>query len=86
MNQEKHNSSNSVADEVERSVKEKSEKAQDFIKGALDSFEDFIYQLISIRPKDYRSKDFTPTRDFTPTQDSGSYIFSKKKKNIDGRK
>ena len=63
---EKKDSSTSVADQVEKSVKEKSGKAEDFVRGALDSFEEFIYQLISIRPKEYRPKDFTPTRDFTP--------------------
>jgi len=55
--------STSVADEVEKSVKEKSVKAENFVRKALDSFEELIYQLVAIRPKEYRPKDFTPTRD-----------------------
>ena len=29
----------------------------------MDSFEGLIDQLVAIRPKEYRPKDFTPTRD-----------------------
>ena len=66
MNEEKKESSTSIADQVERSVNEKSTNAENFVRHALDSFEDFIFQLIAIRPKDYQPRDFTPTRDFTP--------------------
>ena len=69
MNEEKKDFSTSVADEVEKSVKEKSAKAENFVRNALDSFEEFIYQLVAIRPKEYRPRDFTPTRDFTPKRD-----------------
>ena len=69
MNEEKKDFSTSVADEVEKSVKEKSAKAENFVRNALDSFEEFIYQLVAIRPKEYRLRDFTPTRDFTPSRD-----------------
>ena len=69
MNQEKKESSTSVADQVEQSVKEKSANAENFVRHALDSFEDFIFKLIAIRPKDYRPRDFTPTRDFIPRKD-----------------
>ena len=61
MEERKKEFSTSVADEVEKSVKEKSAKAENFVRKALDSFEELIYQLMAIRPKD-----FTPTRDFTP--------------------
>ncbi|GIS76411.1 MAG: hypothetical protein CM1200mP12_21300 [Gammaproteobacteria bacterium] len=53
MNQEKKESSTSVADQVEQSVKEKSANAENFVRHALDSFEDFIFKLMAIRPKDY---------------------------------
>ena len=69
MNQEKKESSTSVADQVEQSVKEKSANAENFVRHALDSFEDFIFKLMAIRPKDYRPRDFTPTRDFIPRKD-----------------
>ena len=69
MNQEKKESSTSVADQVEKSVKEKSANAENFVRHALDSFEDLIFKLIAIRPKDYRPRDFTPTRDFTPRKE-----------------
>ena len=61
MNEDKKESSTSVADQVEKSVKEKSANAENFVRHALDSFEDFIFKLIAIRPKDYRPRDFTPT-------------------------
>ena len=66
MKQRKKDFSTSVADEVEKSVKEKSAKVENFVRKALDSFEELIYQLVAIRPKEYRPRDFTPTRDFTP--------------------
>ena len=66
MEERKKEFSTSVADEVEKNVKEKSAKAENFVRKALDSFEELIYQLMAIRPKEYRPKDFTPTRDFTP--------------------
>ena len=69
MEERKKDFSTSVADEVEKSVKEKSAKAENFVRNALDSFEEFIYQLVAIRPKEYRPRDFTPTRDFTPKRD-----------------
>ena len=69
MEERKKEFSTSVADEVEKSVKEKSAKAENFVRKALDSFEELIYQLLAIRPKEYRPKDFTPTRDFKPTRD-----------------
>ena len=69
MTEEKKESSTSVADQVEQSVKEKSANAENFVRHALDSFEDFIFKLIAIRPKDYRPRDFTPTRDFIPRKD-----------------
>ena len=69
MKQRKKDFSTSVADEVEKSVKEKSAKAENFVRKALDSFEELIYQLVAIRPKEYRPRDFTPTRDFTPNRD-----------------
>ena len=56
MNEEKKDFSTSVADEVEKSVKEKSAKAENFVRNALDSFEEFIYQLVAIRPKEYRPR------------------------------
>ena len=69
MNEDKKDSYTSIADQVEKSVKEKSANAENFVRHALDSFEDFIFQLIAIRPKDYRPRDFTPTRDFIPRKD-----------------
>ena len=69
MEERKKDFSTSVADEVEKSVKEKSVKAENFVRKALDSFEGIIDQLVAIRPKEYRPKDFTPTRDFTPSRD-----------------
>ena len=69
MEERKKDFSTSVADEVEKSVKEKSAKAENFVRKALDSFEELIYQLAAIRPKEYRPKDSTPTRDFKPTRD-----------------
>ena len=69
MNEDKKESFNSVADQVEKSVKEKSANAENFVRHALDNFEDLIFKLIAIRPKDYQPRDFTPTRDYTPTRD-----------------
>ena len=57
MEERKKEFSTSVADEVEKSVKEKSAKAENFVRKALDSFEELIYQLMAIRPKDFTPKD-----------------------------
>ena len=46
MNEEKKDSSVSVADQVEKSVKEKSANAENFVRHALDSFEDLIFKQI----------------------------------------
>ena len=79
MEERKKDFSTSVADEVEKSVKEKSVKAENFVRKALDSFEEIIYQLVAIRPKEYRPKEYRPKeyrpkeykpKDFTPTRDS----------------
>ena len=56
MEERKKEFSTSVADEVEKSIKEKSGKAENYVRKALDSFEELIYQLMAIRPKEYRPK------------------------------
>ena len=52
MNKRKEeHSSNSVADEVEKSLREKTVKAENFVKKALDNFELLFYHLLEIKPK-----------------------------------
>ena len=60
---------NPVADRVEKRTKEISIKSEKIVNDGLDVLKDFMFKLLEIRPREYRSRDFKP-REFR-RKDSG---------------
>ena len=56
MKEENKDSIISIADQVEKSVIEKSNNAERFVRNGLGSFENLIYKLLAVRPKDLSPK------------------------------
>ena len=68
-NIENKESLNPVADRVEKRTKEISIKSERIVNDGLDVLKDFMFKLLEIRPREYRSRDFKP-REFR-RKDSG---------------
>ena len=60
---------NPVADRVEKRTKEISIKSERIVNDGLDVLKDFMFKLLVIRPREFRSRDFKP-REFR-RKDSG---------------
>ena len=63
-NIENKESLNPVADRVEKRTKEISIKSERIVNDGLDVLKDFMFKLLEIRPREYRSRDFKP-REFS---------------------
>ena len=48
---------NPVADQVEKSIKEKSQKAEEFVKNGMGILEEVFSKLLELRPKEIRLKE-----------------------------
>ena len=48
---------NPVADQVEKSIKEKSQKAEEFIKNGMGILEEVFSKLLEVRPKEIKLKE-----------------------------
>ena len=48
---------NPVADQVEKSIKEKSQKAEEFVKNGMGILEEVFYKLLEVRPKEIKLKE-----------------------------
>ena len=49
---------NPIADRVEKRTNEISKKSERIVNESLDVLKDFIFKLIEIRPREYKSRDF----------------------------
>ena len=49
---------NPVADRVEKRTKEIAKKSEEIVNKSLDILQDFIFKLLEIRPREYKSRDF----------------------------
>ena len=56
INKEK-DSLNPVADQVEKSIKEKSQKAEEFAKNGMGILEEVFSKLLEVRPKEIKLKE-----------------------------
>ncbi|HIB75418.1 MAG TPA: hypothetical protein EYO56_06035, partial [Gammaproteobacteria bacterium] len=59
-NIENKESLNPVADRVEKRTKEISIKSEKIVNDGLDVLKDFMFKLLEVRPREYRSRDFKP--------------------------
>ena len=58
MNTKKEKDSlNPVADQVEKSIKEKSQKAEEFVQNGMGILEEVFSKLLEVRPKELRLKE-----------------------------
>ena len=48
---------NPVADQVEKSIKEKSQKAEEFVQNGMGILEEVFAKLLEVRPKELRLKE-----------------------------
>ena len=48
---------NPVADQVEKSIKEKSQKAEEFVKNGMGILEEVFSKLLEVRPKEIKLKE-----------------------------
>jgi len=48
---------NPVADQVEKSIKEKSQKAEEFVHNGMGILEEVFSKLLEVRPKEIRLKE-----------------------------
>ena len=48
---------NPVADQVEKSIKEKSQKAEEFVKNGMGILEEVFSKLLEVRPKEIKIKE-----------------------------
>ena len=46
-----------VADQVEKSIKEKSQKAEEFVKNGMGILEEVFSKLLEVRPKEIKLKE-----------------------------
>ena len=48
---------NPIADQVEKSIKEKSQKAEEFVKNGMGILEEVFSKLLEVRPKEIKLKE-----------------------------
>ena len=63
-NIENKESLNPVADRVEKRTKEISKKSEKIVNDGLEVLKDFMFKLLEVRPREYRSRDYKP-REFS---------------------